>query len=60
MDDPLCLNCNFPLRAFTSITDGRCTDIEACDARRYKLAELGQAHLITPEGVTLVEPPKED
>lgn len=54
-DDPRCLNCNIPLRAVMYIDNGRCVDLEACNARRYALSHHGGGYLITPEGVTRIE-----
>lgn len=55
-DDPRCPLCRIPLRAVTGVTDGHCTDSEACAARRYLLAEHGGAVLLSPEGVTRIGP----
>lgn len=46
--DPRCPNCDIPLRAVMRVTDGRCADTEACNARR----SAGPGHLISPSGVT--------
>ena len=60
VEDPTCSNCNIPLRVIMNVSDGRCSDVEACDMRRSLLALHGHAHLISPEGVTRIEPTKED
>lgn len=56
LDDSRCPFCGIPLRAVVSVTDDRCTDIEACNARAELIAEKGVAWLIAPEGVTRINP----
>lgn len=54
-DERTCSNCRIPLDAVVSVTDGRCSDEIACNIRKEALA-MGGGYLLTPEGVTRIDP----